>query len=146
MNKILKSTSLIELHVPDFKVVKEFYGKLGFKVLRDETLGDKYLVLKLEENVLCFWGGDERIFKHGYFRKFPKESKRGYGIEIVIMVKDLEGFYKRVSGDVKIVAELKLRPWGVKDFRIEDPFGFYLRFSEPHNVLEAKISKDPLKY
>lgn len=23
-----------------------------------------------------------------------------------------------------------------KDFRIEDPFGFYLRISEPHNILD----------
>jgi lactoylglutathione lyase len=140
MNPAIKTSTLIELHVSDFKVVKEFYGELGFEVVRDETPLDKYLVMKLGENILCFWGGDERIYNHGYFKNFPKDSKRGYGIEIVIMVSELEKYYYRIKDQVKVVASLKLWPWGVKDFRIEDPNGFYLRFSEPHKVLDTRIT------
>ncbi len=42
--------SLIELHIPDFEVAKEFYGKLGFKVAWErKPEGFKgYLVLKRE--------------------------------------------------------------------------------------------------
>jgi len=27
-----------------------------------------------------------------------------------------------------------MKPWGKKDFRIIDPFGFYLRISEPSDM------------
>jgi hypothetical protein len=33
-----------------------------------------------------------------------------------------------------------MQPWGVKDFRIEDPFGFYLRITERHNILDPKYA------
>jgi lactoylglutathione lyase len=141
MTDLQRTTTLIELHVPDFSLVRDFYLPLGFEVVREETLEDKYLVLQLEDNLLCFWGGDDRIYQHGYFKDFSKNTKRGYGIEIVLMVSNIEEYYHRIKDlkGIKIVAELKLRPWGVKDFRVEDPFSFYLRFTKSHDVLRIKI-------
>ena len=44
---------LIELHVPDFEIVKDFYGKLGFVVVWNCPPSGKsgYLVLKPGERV-----------------------------------------------------------------------------------------------
>lgn len=133
---------LIELQVPDFKKVKEFYSRLGFKMAWErKPEGFKgYLVLKMKNNILCFWAGNEQVWYQEYFRQFPKSSKRGYAVEIIIMVDDVESFYKKVKDFANVVEELKMQPWGLKDFRIEDPFGFYLRITEHHNILDSKYA------
>jgi len=46
----------IELHVPDFETVKEFYAKLGFLVVWERKPEGKkgYLVMKRDNNILSF--------------------------------------------------------------------------------------------
>ncbi len=131
---------LLELHIPDFNKAKEFYSNLGFKVVWERKPEGKkgYLVIKRGDNILCFWPGNEEVWNQEYFYKFPKDTKRGYGVEIVILVDDIEILYKQVEKFAKVVEELKIKPWGLRDFRIEDPFGYYLRFSEPYDVLGKK--------
>ena len=135
---------LIELHVPDFEKVKEFYGKLGFEVVWERKPEDKkgYLVMKRGNSILNFWPGTEQVWNQPYFKNFPKTTKRGYAVEIVINVDNIEHLYEEVKTFVKVVEELKTQPWGLKDFRIEDPFGFYLRFTEPHNILDSDNAVD----
>lgn len=140
MSAPAKSDVVLELHVPDFEKVKEFYGKLGFRIVWErKPEGMKgYLVMKKNSNILCFWAGNEEIYNHPYFKQFSKQTKRGYGVEIVIFVKNIEKYYEKVKKFAKVVEELTTQPWGDKDFRIEDPFGFYLRFSSPYNTLYAE--------
>ena len=139
MSKPALSDVVLELHVPDFEKVKDFYGRLGFSIVWErEPEGFKgYLVMKMGSSIICFWGGNQEIFKHPYFKQFPRETKRGYGVEIVIFVDDIESYYKRVSKFTKVVEELTIQPWGDKDFRVEDPFGYYLRFSNSYNTLSS---------
>jgi len=134
------NTVLLELHIPDFNKAKEFYSNLGFKVVWERKPEGKkgYLVIKRGSNILCFWPGNEEVWNQEYFCLFSKDTKRGYGVEIVILVDDIEILYKQVEKFAKVVEELKIKPWGLKDFRIEDPFGYYLRFSEPYDVLDKK--------
>lgn len=135
---------LIELHVPDFEKVKEFYDKLGFEVVWERKPEGKkgYLVMKRGNSILCFWPGNEEVWNQSYFKRFPKDSKRGYGVEIVIAAEDIEELYKRTKSFAKIVDELQMQPWGLKDFRLEDPFGFYLRFTEPHDIIDSGNAVD----
>lgn len=56
------------------------------------------------------------------------------------MVKDLDSFFNTIKNKVKIFETLQERPWGLKDFRIIDPFGFYLRFTSYHNILDPKYA------
>lgn len=127
------------MHVPDFEIVKDFYGKLGFKVVWErEPEGMKgYVVMKRGDSVLCFWAGNNEVYNQPYFKNFLKDTKRGYGVEIIIFVNDIETYYEKVKKFASVVEELTLQPWGDKDFRIADPFGFYLRFSSPYNTLLA---------
>ncbi len=135
---IPSNSILLELHVPDFEKVKEFYGKLGFEVVWERKPEEKkgYLVIRRDNNILCFWPGNEYVKEQSYFKDFPSDTKRGYGVEIVIMVNDIDSLYKKAETFCNIVDKLQTQPWGLKDFRIEDPFGFYLRFTEPHNILD----------
>jgi catechol 2,3-dioxygenase-like lactoylglutathione lyase family enzyme len=129
---------LVELHVPDFEKAKNFYKKLGFEIVYENkpTGFGGYLVMKMDNNILCFWPGTELVWKHPYFKRFSKETKRGYAVELVVMVKDIKKFYDKVKGFCNVVEELIQEPWGLWDFRIEDPFGFYIRFTEPHDILK----------
>ena len=54
-----------------------------------------------------------------------------FGVEIVIEVADVAALYESARGFAEIVAPLERRPWGARDFRVADPFGFYLRITEP---------------
>jgi catechol 2,3-dioxygenase-like lactoylglutathione lyase family enzyme len=132
--------SMVELHVPDFERTKSFYRELGFKIIWERVPnGFKgYLVAKYESNIICFWGGNDNIYKHEYFSQFDKDSTRGYGVEIVLLVSDLDRLYKRAQMVGCVVEELKTKPWGIRDFRIIDPWGFYIRFSALHNILSAE--------
>ena len=124
---LLSSGVFLELHVPHFQRAIDFYTLFGFKVVYADA---SFITLQSGKSMLSFSGGSKRISQHSYFGGFP-QSKRGYGVEIVVFVRNVTRLYKKVKGKVKIVASLQLRPWKKKDFRVEDPFGFYLRFTEP---------------
>lgn len=136
--KVAQNSIQLELHVPDFEKVKDFYGKLGFEVVWERKPEEKkgYLVIRRDDNILCFWPGNEHVKEQSYFKDFPADTKRGYGVEIVIMANDIDNLYKKAKSFCKVVDKLQTQPWGLKDFRIEDPFGFYVRFTEPHNILD----------
>lgn len=131
---------LIELHVPDFDKTKEYYQKLGFiEAWQRQPEGFKgYMILQLEQNILCFWAGNEHVYDQDYFKQFPKNTPKGYGVEIVLMVEDIKRFYETVKEKIEIFEPLQFRPWGLEDFRVVDPFGFYLRFTSLHNILDPK--------
>ena len=132
--------TLVELHAPDFGPVREFYTALGFEVVWERPSAEKkgYLVLAMAGNILCFWAGNEYVYEHSHFRRFPRHTPRGYGTEIVITVPSLTDYYDRFPDKSRIVAPLERRAWGVSDFRVVDPAGFYLRFTEPHDILDSR--------
>ena len=128
----------IELHVPDFKRAIEFYSKLGFKLLwRTED----YLVMKRMKSVLNFYGGSQKVYSHSYFGRFKKTTKCGYGVEIIIPVDRVEQLYKNVGKFARIVQPLQMKKWGRRDFRIVDPFGFYLRITERYEWIDKLDAK-----
>lgn len=137
------SDVILELHVPDFDVVKDFYGKLGFEIVWEYPVKDQsgYLVMKKNNSVLAFFCGNEEVYNHSYFKKFPKDTPRGYGVEVCIYLsaeEDIDSYYKQVVksvGEKYIVTSLQTKPWGTKDFRMIDPFGYYLCIRESGNIL-----------
>ncbi len=123
---------LVELHVPDFVAAELFYGELGFRVVRREP---RYLVMRRGASVINFFGGDAEVASHSYFGTFPSTTKRGYGVELIIFVDDLDAVFSCACALKTVVAPPCLRPWGCRDFRLEDPFGYYLRISERYDAL-----------
>lgn len=140
--KPIQNNLIIELHVPDLDKVKDFYSKLGFKITMDNKVNDKelgYLTMtredELGDTMLNFYGGDDRVYGQSYFKQFPRDTKRAYASEVTIVVKDIEAMNKLAMENLKeyIVRPLESKEdhnhkW--RDFRMEDPFGFYLRFTE----------------
>jgi uncharacterized glyoxalase superfamily protein PhnB len=52
------------------------------------------------------------------------------------MVNDIASFYEQVKDKANVVEPLVKQPWGLQDFRATDPFGYYLRFTSKHNILD----------
>lgn len=141
-NKVALSDIILELHVPDFDTVKDFYGKLGFKkVWEYPPKGQSgYLVMKRQNSVLAFFCGNEEVYNHSFFKRFPKNTPRGYGIEICLYISDqsIDKYYQHILEEIgkeKIITPLEVKPWGSKDFRMIDPFGYYICVREAGNIL-----------
>ena len=133
----------VELHVPDLGAAKAFYRRFKFAVVREEVAdgGDGYLVMGRGSSLIFFWGGTEAVRDHEYFRRFRGVRKRGYGVELVIPVDDLDEAYRVAVTAKCVVAQPRTRAWGARDFRAEDPFGFYLRFTEPHDPTRRSVPR-----
>lgn len=80
----------LELHIPDFEPVKHYCEKLGFEVVQETKPTGKAgcLILKTEDNILCFWAGNDAVYRQSDFKRFPRGTKRGYRVEVVLMVAD----------------------------------------------------------
>jgi hypothetical protein len=141
MNPI-RNNLVIELHVPSFSVAKEFYAILGFAPIMENPVSSAepgYLVLKRHDEqgdtILNFYGGNDLVYNQSYFKKFPKDTKRGYAMEVTIPIAHIDVFYNEVCPKVKehikqLVMDKKDGDTVWRDFRVEDPVGFYLRFTE----------------
>lgn len=127
----------VELHVPDFAPAKAFYGALGLSVVREDAGPDGYLVMASGTDVLRFWPGNAGLRAHTYFQRFPASTPRGYGVEIVLTFADLDAAHERAAALGAVVEPLRVRHWGLRDFRVSDPYGFYVRCTEPHDVVSG---------
>ncbi len=136
----METDVFVELHVPDFQKAIDFYKTLGFEIV---WISDNYMVMRKDRSVLNFYGGNDKVSHHSYFGKFPNDTKKGYAVEIVFLEDDVKEFYEKIKDKVKVVEPLKQKPWGRWDFRIEDPFGFYIRIGEKYDWINKKdkISK-----
>jgi uncharacterized glyoxalase superfamily protein PhnB len=117
----------VELFVPDVKEAAEYYtGKLGFEFLRadDDGAGNySFAALAMGEAFLM-------LMSDTYFTW--DLTNRGTGVDIRIMVADVDGVYARVaSAGAQITHSLGDREYGLRDFIMRDPWGFRLRFASP---------------
>ena len=138
----IRNNLVLELHVPDFEPAREFYGMFGFdEQSYDPTSGGGsdlgYLVLTRKDSVgdtmLNFYGDKDKVAKHAHFKDFPADTPRGYGVEITVPVSDVKSLWEKVIGQLvedAISQPLTMKRWGKQDFRVVDPFGFYVRFTE----------------
>lgn len=141
---------MVELHVPSFAVAKKFYGKLGFKLVwerkpqpnRTDRFREGYMVMRQGQTILNFYCGTEDVYNHSYFKKWPKTSKRGYAVEIVLPIDNLQEFYRKVQ---KLFPKNIFQPpekrFYFADFRMSDPFGFFIRFVDRYNWVDTRDKK-----
>ena len=120
----------MELFVDDVDTSVAFYSEmLGFEVVR--RTGD-YASLRCGRVVLGFWPVaqlPERGAGPG-FTQARLGIDKGGGVEIVFEVdgvEELAGLHQRCQAKGVVVQALVLRPWGLQDFRLVDPDGYYVR-------------------
>ena len=64
-----------------------------------------------------------------YFRAATSD-RLGVGTEIVFEVDDLPAYARRAQLVDAIFEPIARRPWGLRDFRVIDPDGYYIRVTE----------------
>ena len=66
------------------------------------------------------------------FNLQPELASKVHGHEHWLNVKDADELYAQHLGrGAKIVSEIKDQPWGFREYTVEDPSGYHLRFAGP---------------
>jgi lactoylglutathione lyase len=114
-----------EIFPSDLDRTLRFYvDVLGFDIVRDERgAHPPYLAMRR---------GDAHL---GAVSRPPiadREARRPpTGVELVLEVDDIDAERARIATTQWLVTEdLTLRPWGLRDFRLLDPDGYYWRVTE----------------
>lgn len=117
----------IELFVENLDRSMKFYSDvLGFSLPTDTN--SSYIPVR-KGNVVLGLGEMEKLPKR-HPLKGSDGQQIGLGVEIVLVVEDVKAIYNKVIAKAyPIQAELTKRPWGLEDFRIVDPDGYYLRIT-----------------
>ncbi|RWQ73370.1 VOC family protein [Bacillus cereus] len=116
----------LELFVDDLQRSIRFYEEiLGFAFSKkNETSA----MVKLEDFALLLTR-DHILDKNHYLKKGGFNPK-GKGVEVIIVFDNIEQLYQHVlEKDYPVESNLKTQSWGMKDFRIVDPDGYYLRLT-----------------
>ena len=129
----------IELFVDDIDASIAFYTEmLGFRISRHTG---EYAAL-VRGNVIVGLGQMAKLSEHDASGPGPlwqtAAGGRGIGVEIVLetdSADEVSAMYEHCLSRVAHIEALRLRPWGLHDFRLVDPDGYYLRVT--HGNAEA---------
>jgi lactoylglutathione lyase len=118
----------LELFVADMDASIAFYTRaLGYRVVRREA---DYASLRRGAAVLGL-GPVAKLPAGGDGPGFTRErlaGDRGAGVEIVLEVPDLDAVYETaLAAGAEIAEPPRRQPWGLRDFRLADPDGYYVR-------------------
>lgn len=116
-----------ELFVADVPRSVAFYCEvLGFETIRESpggytSIGRQGAVLGLSEIARLPEGHPIR----------PRAGEPvGRGVELVVVVEDIAALHARACASrLATVSELMAQPWGMIDFRVVDPDGYYIRIT-----------------
>ena len=118
----MAATLRCEIFPADLEATAAFYvDVLAFEIVRDErAAAGPYLALRR---------GDVQLGAARRPAVSEREQRRPpVGVELVLEVEDLEADRARVAAAGWPVAEeITPRPWGLRDFRLLDPDGYYWR-------------------
>jgi catechol 2,3-dioxygenase-like lactoylglutathione lyase family enzyme len=119
----------IELFVEDLDTSIGFYASLGFAVDRHEH---DYASLRWGDAVIGL-GPTAKLPLTGPGPGFTQDSvttAHGAGVEIVLEVPDLDVAFAAARSAGHPIAEPPAdQPWGLRDFRLTDPDGYYIRIT-----------------
>ena len=124
-----------ELFVSDIPRSVAFYREvLGFETLREAPSG--YTSIGREGAVLGF-GNVAQLPESHPARPKPGDAV-GRGVELVVVVEDVAALHAHAASRRGAeVSALVAQPWGLTDFRVVDPDGYYIRITGQSLIDEA---------
>ena len=107
------------LPVSNIQETIEFYsGKLGFDDIW--TWGDPFTELRVRRGKMGL-----------LFTLDPKRALQTKGIDIMIFLTGINVLYTEYqSSDLSFSSHIEDKPWGTREFAIQDNNGYYLRFAQ----------------
>ncbi|MGG2106855.1 VOC family protein [Lysinibacillus pakistanensis] len=116
----------LELFVEDLQKSISFYEEIIGLTFHNKT--EVSAIIKMK-NFALLLTSDNVLNENHYFKKGGLRPK-GKGVEVVILLDNIEQTYQRVlDKHYPVESSLVLQSWGMKDFRIIDPDGYYLRLT-----------------
>jgi lactoylglutathione lyase len=122
---MVEMTLRFEIFPDDLDATVDFYMRvLRFRLIADRrNQRDEYVSLQRGSVRL---GAARRVVRDVRAARLPPA-----GVELVLEVDDVFAERDRVTAaGWPLVEDLQDRPWGLKDFRILDPAGYYLRITD----------------
>nr|WP_288932426.1 VOC family protein [uncultured Allomuricauda sp.] len=119
----------LELFTSDMKKSVDFYtGILDF-TMEGEKINLSYQPVK-KDNVILGIGPLSKLSEDHHFNPDLKNIQKGYGVEIVLEVDNVAEVYEKVKASgYPVEVPLTTQSWGLTDFRVVDPDGYYLRIT-----------------
>ncbi len=114
-----------EIFPQDLDVIVDFYTRaLGFSVTKDQR-GDQNAYVALRRDAVHI-GAAQRPLPAA-----PAERRPPIGVELVLEVDDVVAERDRIiAAGWPLEEDLQRRAWGLTDFRILDPAGYFLRITD----------------
>jgi lactoylglutathione lyase len=121
---VMSMTLRYEIFPQDLDAIVDFYaGVLGFSVTKDQR-GDPEAYVALTRGEVHVGASRHEGPAASVERRPPM------GVELVLEVDDIAAERDRVvAAGWPLEEDLRDRPWGLADFRILDPAGYYLRIT-----------------
>jgi lactoylglutathione lyase len=118
-------TLRFEIFPQNLDVIVDFYTRvLRFSVTKDQR-GDQHAYVALRRDAVHI-GAAQRPLPAA-----PAERRPPIGVELVLEVDDVAGERDRVvAAGWPLEEDLQNRAWGLTDFRILDPAGYFLRITD----------------
>ncbi|MBX4860002.1 glyoxalase [Rhizobium bangladeshense] len=109
----------------------DFYQRvLGFEI--QGAASAEYTMLKNGDAVIAI--NSRSVLSTDHPLQIETGERVGLGVEIVLKVPDVEDAYRSAKESGWPVSDLALQPWGLRDFRLIDPDGYYVRVTSRHTT------------
>lgn len=120
----------LELFVETPEKSLDFYQRvLGFEV--QGSASAEYTMLKNDDAVIAI--NSRSVLSSDHPLRIDTGQRAGLGVEIVLKVADVEDAFRAAKESGWPVSDLALQPWGLRDFRLVDPDGYYIRVTSRHS-------------
>ncbi|MGR9481668.1 VOC family protein [Rhizobium leguminosarum] len=119
----------LELFVETPETSIDFYRRvLGFE--SQGSSSTEYTMLKNGDAVIAI--NSRSVLSSDHPLRIDTGHRAGLGVEIVLKVAEVENAYRAAKESDWPVSDLALQPWGLRDFRLIDPDGYYVRVTSRH--------------
>jgi uncharacterized glyoxalase superfamily protein PhnB len=114
-----------EFFVPDVDAAVAFYQEtFGYTLLRKEGEPATFAIGHINGAAIMF------MSDRWYTGSRAELDGRGSGLDIRVMVPDVDEYYARAqAAGLQVMHSLADREYGLRDFIVRDPNGFRLRFA-----------------
>ncbi|HLI07621.1 MAG TPA: VOC family protein [Ktedonobacteraceae bacterium] len=122
----MAKVSYVELCVSDFeRSIKWFEDVLGFHV--NVRAGDEYAELARGETTIQLAAEGAPYWEAAQSHLLPP-GQRGSGVEIVLVVDDVEAVYRQAQqAEAEIARPIADYPWHMRQFWVRHPDGYLIR-------------------